>query len=54
MAKGPLFGKGPVRHPRRVPAVYGGAYFHEFVTEMPRSQELLEALDRREFWAACR
>ena len=30
-----------------VEPVYGGAYFHEFVLKMPRSQELLEALDRR-------
>ena len=30
-----------------VEPVYGGAYFHEFVLNMPRSQELLEALDRR-------
>ena len=30
-----------------VEPVYGGAFFHEFVLKMPRSQELLEALDRR-------
>ena len=30
-----------------VEPVYGGAYFHEFVLKMPRSQELLQALDRR-------
>ena len=30
-----------------VEPVYGGAFFHEFVLKMPRSQELLQALDRR-------
>ena len=32
-----------------VEPVYGGAYFHEFVLKMPRSQELLEALEASTF-----